>query len=171
MSYIVVDVEADGKIPPYASMISFGAVIVKEGLTKTFYSKLKPISDKWDQKALSVSGFSREDTLLFNDPKSEIERFAEWIKENSIGKPIFISDNLAFDWSWINWYFHHFYGSNPFGFSGRRIGDLFCGFYKDSHYQWKKHRKTKYTHHPVDDAKGNAEALLYLVEQGLKIKL
>ena len=34
-----------------------------------------------------------------------------------------------------------------------------------------KDRKTKHTHHPVDDAKGNAEALLYLVEQGLKIKL
>jgi hypothetical protein len=52
-----------------------------------------------------------------------------------------------------------------------QIGDMFCGFYKDSQYQWKKHRKTKHTHHPVDDAKGNAEALLYLVEQEVKIKL
>jgi len=33
-------------------------------------------------------------------------------------------------------------------------------------------RKTKHTHNPVDDAKGNAEALLALKnEMGLKIKL
>jgi hypothetical protein len=30
-------------------------------------------------------------------------------------------------------------------------------------------RKTKHTHHPVDDAKGNAEALLAMQKMGLKI--
>ena len=34
-----------------------------------------------------------------------------------------------------------------------------------------KHRKTKHTHHPVDDAMGNAEALLYLKSQGFQIEL
>jgi hypothetical protein len=33
----------------------------------------------------------------------------------------------------------------------------------------KRLRKTKHTHHPVDDAKGNAEALLKMMKQGLKI--
>lgn len=35
--------------------------------------------------------------------------------------------------------------------------------------EWKRlYRKTKHTHNPVDDAKGNAEALLAFKEMGLK---
>ena len=45
MSYISIDVEADGPVPHLYSMISFGAVIVDDKLDKTFYGKLKPISD------------------------------------------------------------------------------------------------------------------------------
>jgi hypothetical protein len=60
-------------------------------------------------------------------------------------------------------------GHNPFGWSSRRIGDLYCGLVKDSRAQWKYLRKTKHTHHPVDDAKGNAEALLAMQKMGLKI--
>ncbi|MFO7937659.1 MAG: hypothetical protein R6V06_08665 [Kiritimatiellia bacterium] len=98
--------------------------------------------------------------------------FAEWIKEVSDGRPIFISDNPAFDWQWINYYFHEFLGRNPFGHSARRIGDLYCGMVKDArkNRDWKrKYRKTKHTHNPVDDATGNAEALLAMKELGLKI--
>ena len=86
-------------------------------------------------------------------------------------RPIFVSDNLAFDWQFINYYFHRFFGRNPFGFSGRRIGDLYAGMVKDASKasDWKKYRVTKHTHNPVDDAKGNAEALRKLSELGLKI--
>ena len=31
------------------------------------------------------------------------------------------------------------------------------------HTSWKKFRKTKHTHNPVDDAKGNAEALKHIL--------
>ena len=66
-----------------------------------------------------------------------------------------------------------YYGSNPFGFSARRIGDLYCGLMKDAgkNSEWKrKYRMTKHTHAPVDDAKGNAEALLAFRDKlGLKI--
>ncbi|PPJ40817.1 exonuclease, partial [Pseudoxanthomonas sp. KAs_5_3] len=42
----------------------------------------------------------------------------------------------------------------------------------DTFQNFKHHRKTKHTHNPVDDAKGNAEALLSIkAEYGLKIKL
>ena len=68
MSYIVVDIEADGPIPGDYSMISIGAVIVDESLEKTFYGTLNPISEKWNPKALAISGFSREETLTFEDP-------------------------------------------------------------------------------------------------------
>jgi hypothetical protein len=169
MSWFVVDVEADGPIPGKFSMVSFGAVLVTPTLDKTFYGQTRPVSEQFDPKALEISGHSREQHQTFDDPADVMRRFAEWLRATSNGRPIFISDNLAFDWQWINYYFHFFLGENPFGFSGRRIGDLYCGMVKDSFAQWKQLRKTTHTHHPVDDAKGNAEALLAMKEMGLKI--
>lgn len=172
MSYIVVDVEADGEIPHKYSMVCFGAVIVEPSLSKTFYGETKPISDKFVPDALAVSGFSRQQHLNFDEPKRVMEDFAVWLEQNSVGRPIFISDNLAFDWQWINWYFHWFVGKNPFGFSGRRIGDLYCGMKMDTglNSEWKKlYRKTRHDHNPVNDAKGNAEALLSFKRMGLKL--
>jgi len=172
MSYIMVDIEADGPIPEDYSMISFGAVIVEPSLSKTFYGKLRPLSEQWNAEALKVSGFTREETLGFNDPKSVMERFAVWIEENSKGRPIFISDNNGFDWQFINWYFHHFLGQNPFGFSSMNLGSFYKGLLRDTSKNFKHLRKTKHTHNPVDDAMGNAEALLELAREfGLKMQL
>jgi len=172
MSFFVVDVEADGPIPGDYSMTELGAVLVEPGLTRTFYAQIKPISEKWVPEALAISGKTREEVLKFNDPETEMKRFATWVKENTNGRATFCADNLAFDWSFVNWYAHHFTGSNPFGFSGRRIGDLYCGMERDVYSRWKHLRKTNHSHHPVDDAVGNAEALLYMKERmGLKIRL
>lgn len=172
MSFIVVDVEADGPIPHKYSMVCFGAVVVDPSLSKTFYGQTKPISSEWVPDALAVSGFSRQAHEAFDDPKLVMENFANWLAENSTGKPIFISDNPAFDWQWINFYFHNFLGKNPFGFSARRIGDLYCGMKMDTglNSEWKRLlRKTSHDHHPVNDAKGNAEALLAMKAMGLKM--
>lgn len=169
MSLIVVDVESDGPIPNKYSMVCFGAVIVEPGLSKTFYGETKPISDIWIPEALSISGFSREQHENFDDPLLVMQNFANWAEENSQGRPIFISDNPAYDWQFINYYFHYYLGKNPFGFSARRIGDLYCGMVKDSFAKWKHLRKTVHDHNPVNDAKGNAEALLKMKEMGLKI--
>lgn len=168
--YIVVDVEADGPIPGPYSMVSFGVVIVDNQLDTTFYGEVKPILDKWIPEALAISGITRNQHLKFGEPVDVMHYFAEWIKVSVKGQPIFISDNNGFDFAFINYYFHMFYGKNPFGWSSRRIGDLFCGYMNDPYYKWKQHKKTRHTHHPVDDAKGNAEALLYLRDQGFKIK-
>lgn len=168
----MVDVETDGPIPADYSMICFGAVIVEPGLRRTFYAKLRPISEAWDPEALAVSGFTREQTLGFADPKSEMMRFATWLDQTCAGKKkLFISDNNGFDWQFINWYFHHFCGRNPFGFSSQNLGSLYKGLVKDTFQTFKHLRQTKHTHHPVDDAKGNAEALLRMKQElGLKIR-
>jgi len=165
----MVDVESDGPIPGNYSMICFGAVIVEPELKRTFYGKLKPISDRFVPEALAVSGFSREETLSFDDPRTVMESFNEWLKENSRGRLLFISDNNGFDFQFINWYFHHFVGSNPFGHSSTNLGSLYKGMKMDTWVNFKHLRKTKHTHHPVDDALGNAEALLAMKEMGLKI--
>lgn len=171
MSLVIVDVEADGPVPGDYSMVCFGAVLFDERLDTTFYGKTRPISDRYLPDSLVVSGFSRKDHLAFGDPKQVMEAFASWIEGNSKGRAVFVSDNLAFDWQFINYYFHHFLGRNPFGFSGRRIGDLYAGLMKDAGKatEWKKYRSTPHTHNPVDDARGNAEALRKFREFGLKI--
>lgn len=172
MSFVMVDIEADGPIPGDYSMISFGAVVVESSLSKTFYGKLRPISEKWIPEALAVSGFSRDDTLEFDDPAFVMQAFGEWLRKNSVRRPMFISDNNGFDWQFINWYFHHFTGSNPFGFSSTNLGSLYKGLVKDVSQNFKHLRQTNHTHNPVDDAKGNAEALLTLKEHhGLRIGL
>ena len=169
MSWFVVDVESDGPVPGRYSMVSFGAVLVEPSLSQTFYGQTRPISEQFIPDALAVSGHSREQHMAFDDPAAVMGRFRDWLAATSHGRPIFVSDNVAFDWQWINYYFHTTLGENPFGHSGRRIGDLYCGMVKDSFAGWKQLRKTPHTHHPVDDAKGNAEAILTMKEMGLKI--
>lgn len=167
----MVDVEADGPIPGDYSMISFGAVIVEPGLERSFYGQLMPISEKFIPEALAVSGFTRDETLAFDEPIQVMAEFQKWLSMNCKGRYLFVSDNNGFDWQFINWYFHHFLGKNPFGFSSTNLGSLYKGLVKDSFVNFKHLRKTKHTHHPVDDARGNAEAFLTMAETlGLKIR-
>lgn len=171
MSFIVVDVESDGQNFLRHSMVCFGAVVVEPGLSKTFYGKTRPISNTYDTEALAISGFSREEHETFDEPEKVMKEFAEWIKEVSVGQPVLIADNNGYDASWINLYFQEFNnGVNPFGWSSRRIGDIYCGMKMDGKAQWKHLRKTKHTHNPVDDAMGNAEALLAMQKMGFKVK-
>jgi len=170
MPYVMVDIESDGPIPGDFSMICFGAIIVEPELNRTFCGQLKPISDRFIPEALAVSGFTRQETEAFNDPRSVMESFRDWIQVECKGRSLFVSDNNGFDWQFINWYFHHFVGNNPFGFSSTNLGSLYKGLAKDTFVNFKHLRKTKHTHHPVDDARGNAEALLAMKDQmGLKI--
>ncbi len=172
MTYIMVDVETDGPIPADFSMICFGAVIVGDSLDKTFYGQLHPMSKKWIPERLQISGFTREQTLQFDDPKEVMDKFHEWIKSNSKDKLMFISDNNGFDWQFINYYFHHFLGENPFGHSSTNLGSLYKGLARDTFQNFKHLRKTTHTHNPVDDVIGNAEALLHMKrEMGLKINI
>jgi DNA polymerase III epsilon subunit-like protein len=163
MAYVVVDVEADGPIPGDYSMISLGAVVAVSPLDRTFYAELKPISDRWNEKALSVGGFTRGQTLQFDDPETVMHRFARWI-QSVPGRPIFISDNNGFDWQFVNWYCHHFLGDNPFGYSSQNLGSLYKGLVRDLRASFKHLRSTKHTHNALDDAMGNAEALLRIVD-------
>lgn len=95
-----------------------------------------------------------------NPSRETFEAFREWLLKTSKGRPVFISDNPAYDWQWINFYFWRHFGENPFGHSARRIGDFYAGlvndFYNSS--KWKKLRITKHDHNPVNDALGNVEA-------------
>jgi hypothetical protein len=173
MSYVMVDAETDGEIPGDFSMIEFGAVIVRSGHKDTFYGQLRPISDQWNPEALKVSGHTREQTMSFNNPVDVLTSFEAWLLHHSEGKrPMFISDNNGFDFMFVSWYFWHFLRRNPFGHSSTNLGSLYKGLVKDTFVNFKHLRRTKHTHNPVDDAMGNAEALLHMHDVlGLKIAL
>ena len=133
------DCEAKGKSPSTGKMTEFGAVAYPS--KATFHGMLE----------------NKEPA----EEKEIFEKFDKWLMEVLKGeKPIFMSDNPAFDWQWINDGFWSTLGKNPFGHSGRRIGDFYAGLvgdFMDSN-SWKKLRVTLHDHNPVNDAMGNLEA-------------
>ncbi len=135
MALIFVDCEGHGPAPSWMhdlSKFEFGAVEFKS--RETFYGP---------------PGGTRQTFAAFRD----------WLNQWK-GRPIFVSDNPAYDWQFINYYFHLYLGENPFGHSGRRISDFYAGlvgdFYKTQ--EWKSLRVTEHDHNPVHDAMGNVEA-------------
>ena len=144
MSLIFVDVEAgfDSPCPGVGAtgMTEFGAVEFDSRMT--FHGK--PQNGEWIKTMME---------------------FEKWLKQFS-GRPIFVSDNPAYDWQWINHWFHRTLGHNPFGHSARRIGDFYAGLVGDfrNASAWKRLRITPHTHDPVMDALGNVEAFKRLLE-------
>lgn len=158
---VVVDVESDGPCPGMHSMICFGAVIVEPGCQRSFYAQLKPISEIYVPEALAISGFTREDTLKFPDPRDAMQNFEAWLAKEIPGKrPILWSDNNGYDAAFINYYFWQQLNRNPFGWSSANIGSFYKGIKRDLYSKFTHLRETPHTHDPVDDARGNAEALM-----------
>lgn len=102
--------------------------------------------------------------------KETFENFSQWLNQFP-GKLIFVSDNPAYDWQFINFYFQKFLGRNPFGYSARRISDFYAGIKGDffDSQNWKKWRITKHDHNPVHDVLGNVEAFEKILALGEKI--
>lgn len=160
MSLIFVDCEADGPCPGLGELTEFGAVEYKT--RKTFHGVL------WISRPDAANpAMSRRDPDAIQ--KSSVERvqvwaeFEVWLKQFG-DRAIFVSDNPAYDFQWINHGFWHAIGRTPFGHSGRRISDFYAGlcgdFYKTQ--QWKRLRVTPHDHNPVNDAMGNVEAFARL---------
>lgn len=173
MSWFSIDVEADGPIPGDYSMIEIGAVLVDVGsgdLGRRFSANLRPISDRFLPAALAVTGYTREQTMGFDDPARVVAQFAAWVDAHNIGKPpVFVSDNNGFDWMFVCWYLHHYLGRNPFGFSSVNLGSVYKGIERNMYASFKHLRRTPHSHKSVEDALGNAEAFLTIVrEHGVK---
>jgi len=167
-SHFVLDVEADGPCPGLYNMISFGLVSVADP-TQGFLGEVAPMLDNPGiAGAREVSGVSFETQRGWRQPGEVMRAAVDWLNQQTQGKrPIFWSDNPAFDWQYWNWYCYKFVGQNPAGFSMRRIGDMDAGRRGEplNTSAWKKRRETDHTHNPLDDARGNAEALRWILAQ------
>lgn len=167
-THFVLDVEADGPAPGLYNMISFGLVSVADP-SQGFLGEVAPIlNSAGNPGAREVTGISFETQKTWRGASDVMHAAVDWLKQHTQGKrAVFWSDNPAFDWSFWNWYCHKFVGDNPAGFSMRRIGDLDAGRRGEplNTSAWKKRRETEHTHNPLDDARGNAEGLRWVLQQ------
>lgn len=169
-NHFILDVEADGPHVLDYNMISFGLVnMVDHSLS--FKGEVSPIHNNGGGNliARNVSGVSWEDQYKFRLPHDVMPEAEEFILRNIVGngRATIWSDNPAFDWQFFNAYIHRYAGDNCAGWSSRRIGDFYAGLQRKpfNHSGWKRYRKTKHTHCPVDDARGNAEAMIKILDK------
>jgi hypothetical protein len=170
-----VDTEASGPSPFSSKMTEFG--VVEYRTRQTFYAHLYDFTPHPDTPALpvltgkpmkpriEVSAGSGPETL--DSLRAVYARLVEWVYDFGDGNGTFVSDNPAFDWQWMSYGLDEAGFANPFGMSARRIGDLAAGLkgnWRETS-SWKRYRRTKHTHNPVDDAMGNAEAFATILER------
>lgn len=174
--FISVDVEASGPIPGVYSMLSIGACSVEDDEI-TFKRLLRPISVNFDAKALEVSKLSLDDLKRSGaEPQTAMREFREWVLHLANARtPVFVGLNAAFDWSFVNYYFHVYLSGNPFGFAPLDIKAFYAGAtgspWMDarSSQMVKRLGATKRaTHDALDDAIAQAE--LFRLTRSLSVR-
>ena len=165
-TYVSVDVEADGRIPGEASMLSIGAVAVDQP-NQTFYAELKPISERLVPEALAVSGLDRERLRVEGlDPAEAMAGFSAWV-DGLGGHPVFVSFS-SWDWVFVYWYLLRFVGRSPFGHSSLDLKSYYAGRFGADFRATAKRRIARdtpalladlgrHTHNALDDALEQAE--------------
>jgi hypothetical protein len=152
MGLVFVDCEAYGGCPALGALTEIGAVTYPD--RRTFHGILVPTRPRKDNPAIP------EPAGPPFDGADVFRRFDVWLKENTPGRPVMVSDNPAFDFQWVNDGFLRYLGQNPFGHSARRLSDFYAGLRGDFRETqgWKRLRITPHDHNPVNDAMGNLEA-------------
>lgn len=126
--YFSVDVETDGPIPGHYSMLSFGIAVAgaydgrdftrADPTARTFYAELRPVAERWQAEALEVNGLDRDHLLRHGRPPEDaMTDAAAWVlAQAGRGRPVLVAHPVAFDWSFLYWYFVAFSASgSPFG--------------------------------------------------------
>ncbi len=159
--YICVDVETAGPIPGDYSLLSIGACTIFEPRS-TFYIELKPVNERSTVEATNVHKLSMLRLAHEGvDPEEALQRFEIWLKLQVAPnqQPVFVAFNAAFDWMFINYYFIHYLGYNPFGHAALDIKALYMGQagVPWSQTSWKfidpaNAEKSLLTHHALQDA-------------------
>lgn len=183
--YFSADVETDGSIPGPYSMLSFALVVAGRYDGETFHRparydesievELRPISESFQPEALRVNGLDRQRLLVEGeDPAVAMSRVARWVRDRAGGGfPVLVAYPLAFDWTWLYWYFERFAeGGSPFKHS--RCFDLKTAFAVKSKRPLSKagreslppslRSQRAHTHRAIDDAIEQAEIFANVFE-------
>lgn len=169
--YVSVDIEAAGPVPGIYSMLALGACVVSRP-DEGFYIELRPITDAFVPEALRVGRLSIEHLRKEGrDPAEAMIAFRDWLRNQSAGlRPVFVAFNNSFDWAFVNWYFHHFVGENPFGIGGIDVKAYYMGL---SGCAWAETTSRRLparfrsslplTHNALDDARAQADIFAKLL--------
>lgn len=178
-AYICVDVETTGPVPGDYSMLSIGACTIFAP-QRTFYIELKPISQNASEESTSIHKLSLERLQVDGTaPAEAMQRFEEWLINDAAPdqQPIFVAFNAAFDWMFVNYYFHHYLGHNPFGHTAIDIKAFYMGMagVRWSQTSWPyispKYRTEHHlTHHALQDALDQADMFRQMLEERQKDK-
>ena len=170
-------------------MLSFGLCIAgaydgryyrrstEERERRSIYIELKPVSDRFEAEALAVNGLDRDELKISGaDPQTAMREADRWVRTVSEGaRAVLVAYPVAFDWSFLYWYFVEYNGSSPFGFSScldirtlyqaRALG-TFDASSQRSMPPWLR-PDTEHTHNAADDALEQAELFSNIFEWAL----
>lgn len=190
--YISADVETDGPVPGPFSLLSFGLTAVGRYDGRSFerfatgdyslYRELRPISDNFEQEALSVNGLDRirlqEEGF---EPRTAMSEAAEWVASVSQGcRPVLVAYPVAFDWSFLYWYFESYApDGSPFGHSScldiRTLYQAVAGtvFDRSSKATMPEFLRPKspHTHNSLDDAIEQGELFANLLAWAIRRRI
>lgn len=176
--YVSADVEADGPIAGVYSMLSFGFAVAGafDGATftrldpesATFYRELRPISDQWQPEYLAASHLDRDRLVREGaEPAATMTEAARWVVELAgHHRPVLVAWPLAFDWSFLYWYFERFSAAgSPFGFDScldmktmyQQKADVVMGLVAKRCMPPRVLPARQHTHHGLADAIEQAE--------------
>lgn len=125
--YVSTDIECDGLVPGWHSMLSLGsAAFTADGeLLRTFSANLEPLPDceplaitmQWWQSYPEAWAQCQVDP---RPPARVIAEFARWVLDLP-GQPVFVGYPAVFDFGFVSYYLARFTRGNPFGFAALDI--------------------------------------------------
>lgn len=171
-TYISVDVETVGPVPPDYSMISLGAAAFDSRGTFLggFQENLKPIPGSLEHPDTMAWWKTQPEAwkAATTNPKPPLEamlNFISWVN-GFPGKPVFVAYPAGFDFQFVYYYMQHYTKQSPFGFSALDIKTYAMAKlaipYRQSvksnfPKEWYKGITTKHTHIASDDAREQGE--------------
>lgn len=188
--YISADVETDGPIPGPYSLLSFGLAVIgsydgrrferRPVREQTLYRELRPISDAYQPEALEINRLDRDRLCIEGrTPESAMAEASDWIQAAADGaRPVLVAYPVAFDWSFLYWYFERFGRGSPFGHSScldirtmyqALAGTVFDRSGKESMPPFLRPLEP-HTHGALDDAIEQGELFANLLEWALRMR-
>jgi len=145
---VSVDVESAGPNPADYALLSIGACTLLPPRA-TFYRELRPDKPLSDAQSAQIH---RLDWQRLNTeglpPAQALRELADWLAE-TIPDPrgvLFVGFNAAFDWMFLNDYYFHYLGRNPFGYSAVDIKSFILGL---RHCSWEDTRMKHLSNAPL----------------------
>lgn len=177
--FVSVDVETAGPNPTQYSLLSIGACLVSNPQV-AFYVELQPDRPDADPQALAVCRLSLDELAAKGLPPAQaMANWDKWLEDNLPRgtQPLFVGFNAAFDWMFVNDYFHRYLGHNPFGHAALDIKSFYMGL---TGVPWSEtsmaHLARRYlhgaalSHHALEDARNQADLFRKILDEATRTK-